>query len=125
MENNNNVPLISKEEFVEQINFIKSNGEKFNRLCDLMEELSPGFRVDFLPNFSYNEKIIRLLNILMHEDPEDSLIDYYVYDLGFGEEEELKPQILFAHKIYSVATPEDLYDTLVHINFNQTAQTDK
>lgn len=120
MENNNNVPLISKEEFVEQINFIKETNEKFERLCDLMEELSPGFRVDFLPNLSYSDKIIQLLNMLMHENPEDSLIEYFIYELGFGVAEFApKPEIQFLNEIYDISTPEKLYDALVNINFNQ------
>ncbi len=120
------MPLISKEAFVDQLNFLKEMRTKFDRLSELMEELSPGFRVDFIPNLSFEDKIIPLLSMLMHEPFgnafNDNLIEYFVDELDFGASETIKPEFYEHGKKYKIPTPDKLYEALVEINFANKKQ---
>ena len=81
-----NKPLISKEKFVEIINFMRERDTSFDIIASAMEKVCPGFSVDFVPNLSYNGKIIDLLNTFFPDEQEDSLIEYYVYETNYGTE---------------------------------------
>ena len=120
-------PLISKEEFVKQLEYIRITRERFNNLSKALEALAPDYRCDFFPNDDFEIHIVDLLNVLMFEDPKDSLIDYFIYELDFGfwnkdgepgkitigdPEEECVRE-------YDISTPAKLYDALVDINFTR------
>ena len=79
-------PLITKEHFVMQLTYLKDLRKSFDKLNEAMEDLSPGFCVDFLPNLAFETKIIELLNFLMNEPVDDSLIEFFVYENQFGDE---------------------------------------
>ena len=124
MNNSNFFPAISKRDFAAHLNYLRTTRERFEKLCEAMEELSPGFRVDFFPNLGFETRMVDLLNMLMHEDPEDSLIDYFLYELDFGFNSDDgtpgKIKLLTEEcedKTYDISTPEKLYDALVDINF--------
>ena len=110
-------PLITKEEFVSVLNFMQSQDAKFDSLCETLEGLAPGFRVDFLPNLSYNEQIIKLLNILVCSPEQDSLIDYFIYELDWGRYEKSNTALMFRGEPIDLSTPEKLYDAIVKVYF--------
>ena len=113
-----NLPAISKEQFVEVIHFIKNMEKKFDDLHTAMENLSPGFYVDFYPHVQYVDQIINLLNIIFREPlPKDSLIDYFIFALNFGEDKYAKDGFSCEGKIFDLSTPELLYDAMVEMYF--------
>ncbi len=115
-------PLLSKEEFVELIRFIKETDEKFNNLIEAMEALSPGFFIDFFPQLSYVDRIIMLLNLIFHEpEPKDSLIEYFIYTLNCGKDKFAKEGITCDGKTYDLSSPELLYDAMVELYFKNPA----
>lgn len=119
-------PLITKEHFVMQLTYLKDLRKQFDKLNDVMEDLSPGFRVDFLPNITFETKIIELLNFLMNEPADDSLIEYFVYENDFGDESDIKYSHIQCHgQDYDISTPEALYDTLVALNFPPQTQDEQ
>ena len=117
----NKEPLISKKDFVKQLNYIKETRDKFDKLTEAMEDLAPGFRCDFLPNLDFETHIVEALNLLMHENNDDSLIDYFLYELNFGTEKHSKDAIKYQGKTYDLSSPEKLYDALLEINFPEAA----
>lgn len=120
MSNSKQLPLITKEEFVKVITFLEEGTERFEKLVALMEEMSPGFYVDFFPQLPYQEKIIRLLELIMYEESgENSIISYFVYECQFGHNEELydSPAFFIDNKPVQLKTAENLYDILVELNF--------
>ena len=87
-----------------------------------MEKLSPGFACCFYPNLDFEAHNVRLLNILMGEDPDEfSLIDYFIYELDFGTE--LAALYWDQDDNRPLNSPEVLYDILVEQNFS--AKNDK
>ena len=119
-----NKPLISKEKFVEIINFMRERDTSFDIIASAMEKVCPGFSVDFVPNLSYNGKIIDLLNTFFPDEQEDSLIEYYVYETNYGTEHGTE-FIIVDEKEYDITTPEQLYDALVDINFTRKKKAGK
>ena len=116
-------PLISKEEFVRVMNFMKDHDKLFDDMSKIAEKLSPGFYCDFLPNFSYNSEIIKLLNILIDEPcPEDSLIDYFICELNWGRTAMAKEVALYILDdettiAFDLSSIEKLYDVIVEVYF--------
>lgn len=117
-------PLISKEKFVEIINFMRERDTSFDIIASAMEKVCPGFDVDFVPNLSYNGKIIDLLNTFFPDEQEDSLIEYYVYEANYGTERGME-FIIVDGKEYDITTPEQLYDALVDLNFARKKKAGK
>lgn len=119
-------PLISKEEFVKQLEYIRITRERFLNLSKALEDLSPEYRCDFFPNDDFELHIVDLLNTLMFEDPKDSLISYFLYELDFGfwnkDGEPGKIRVASEQgwgETYDISTPAKLYDALVDINFTK------
>lgn len=112
------VPPITKEQFVEVMDYMHTRDKQFNDLCALLEDLTPGFRIDFLPNIDYNNKIIYLLNILLAEPQEDSLIEYFICELDWGTSPHATNSLTFNDTVYDLSSVKKLYDALVDINFN-------
>ena len=120
-------PLISKEEFVKQLEYIRITRERFNNLSEALEALAPEYRCDFFPNDDFEDHIVDLLNTLMFEEPHDSLIAYFLYELDFGvwPEDGEPGKITVGYleeecvREYDISTPAKLYDALVDINFTK------
>lgn len=130
-------PLISKAYFVHIMDTLSSKRDSFDKLCDIAEDLCPGLRVDFLPNFDYEAIIIDLLSYLLREPvggPESNTIEYFAYELNFGKFEpdeasselSLHPGFMLVNDIqYDISTASAVYDTLVTLNFTQQEQEEK
>ena len=117
-------PLISKEKFVKIINFMREYDTSFDIIASAMGKVCPGFSVDFVPNLSYDGKIIDLLNTFFPEEQEDSLIEYYIFETNYGTEHGMEV-IYVDDKEYDITTPEQLYDALVDINFTRKEKEGK
>ena len=118
-----NKPLITKEQFVKVMNFMKDREESFEQLSEAMENLADGFRVEFFPNYDYDAQIIFLLSLLLNEPTEDSLIDYFIYELEWGKSNYASTAFTFNDHQYDLSSIEKLYDALVDMNFTRANET--
>ena len=121
-------PLISKENFVLSIEFMESMNRKFDKLSEMMEDMSPGCYVNFWPHLAYNDQIMDLLSLLMKEPVgqfDANLIELFCYDWNYGSELPAKP-VTVNGTVFAPTTAAELYDALVAINFtNNTSNTNK
>lgn len=115
----NNKPVISKEKFVEYINFIKSLDEKETNLQKSLEECFGRDNVGHL--FVFNEvvpKMIEMLCDLMGIEYNATQyigddIQYFIYELNFGTDKCAKSAVEEDGITYDLSSPEKLYDYIV------------
>lgn len=123
-------PLITKEKFVKMIKFIINKDQQFEDLVQSMETVAPGFYCEFFPNYSYDEKIIELLNdltgeSLVFEDGESSLLGFFLYELEHGKAPGARNAYQIDGKNYPLTTPEELYDAIVALVTKDLAARNK
>lgn len=110
--------MITKQKFIELIDFIKDKREKWDNLTKAMEAVCPGNYVDFWPHFDYETKIIELLDIEFGFESEFSPIDLFFYE---GELGKAKKYLTFEEtingktKTIDITTPTKLYNYCVKI----------
>ena len=105
--------IITKEEFVEYIDFIKEQEQKQNRLIDALEDMSPYTHCDTFIYSSYEDMLVKLLGTVL-EDKEDD-IGHFLYDMDYLGKD-LKdinrfPEDENDNVLYN--SPETLYEYLV------------
>lgn len=99
---------ISKQLFIETIEFIKERNDK-------QDEINTLFRKEFIdatfwPYCRYEEQIVKLLTELM-DDKECQWISYFCWEKNFGRDDKLgNPEI--DGKEFPLATAEDLWNIL-------------
>ena len=101
--------MISKELFVETINFMKERNGAIDRIN---RELSVEFEDStFYPYFRYEEMLVKILEATMHD--EGDWIRYFLYEGNYGED--LKPDSVSEADgtPIDITTSEKLYDFLV------------
>ena len=114
--------MISKEKFVEYINFIKSLDDKESKLQDGLQACFGKENVGCV--FVFNEvvpKMIEMLCDLMeieyNRDPHiGDDIQYFIYDLNFGESKGAAEAVIVDGKTYDMSTAEKLYDFILESN---------
>lgn len=114
--------MISKEKFVEYINFIKSLDDKESKLQDGLQGCFGKENVGYV--FVFNEvvpKMIEMLCDLMeteyNRDPHiGDDIQYFIYDLNFGESKSAAEAVIVNGKTYDLSTAEKLYDFILETN---------
>ena len=100
--------MISKELFIEYIDFIKKKRTQENDLSNTLEVMCPGCYCDTLIYEEYEEKLVNLLKILLNDT--DDLIGYKLYEFDEFDEEMQAEQI---QKTPEVESWETVYDYLV------------
>jgi len=100
--------VISKEEFVKYIEFIKEKERQQTKLADTFEELCPGFYCDTLVYCDYENKLLDLLIAMFEDDTE--IITYKLYELDNFTKEEQEEQF---KETPELTTWETVYDYLV------------
>lgn len=101
--------MISKELFVETINFMKERNGAIDRIN---RELSVEFEDSiFYPYFRYEEMLVKVLEATIHD--EGDWIRYFLYEGNYGED--LKPDSVSEADgtPIDITTSEKLYDFLV------------
>ena len=101
--------MISKELFVETINFMKERNDAIDRIN---RELSVEFEDStFYPYFRYEEMFVKVLEATMHD--EGDWIRYFLYEGNYGED--LKPDSVSEADgtPIDITTSEKLYGFLV------------
>ena len=108
---NKNIPL-TREQFREALLFAKERSEKE---CEINKLLYSEFEdCFFMPYAKYEEAYLDLLKTVMHDcRGRDSYIDYFFYELNFGQEEMAKDCITKVDgSTISLQTVDQLYDLL-------------
>ena len=122
MDKINNKPVISKEKFVEYINFIKSLDEKEANLQKGLEECFGKENVGYISVFNevvpkMIEMLCDLMEIEYDRDPHiGDDIQYFIYELNFGESKYAVEAIITDGKTYDLSTAEKLYDYILDSN---------
>ena len=114
--------MISKEKFVEYINFIKSLDDKESKLQDGLQACFGKENVGYVSVF--NEvvpKMIEMLCDLMEIEYNIDVhigddIQYFIYELNFGKSEDAVEAITVDRKTYDLSTAEKLYDYILESN---------
>ena len=112
-----NCPL-TKQQFVHYINFMKERWEAEQKLNEAFsEEFEDSI---FYPYSRYETELLHLLQTAMQDAESDSAIDYFIYELDFGERDIAKEAIEEADgTVVPLTTPEELYDYLVKEHFSE------
>lgn len=104
--------MISKEKFVEYMEFIEEKKKQELTLCNLLETMCPGNYCDAFIFSEYETKLINLLADLLND--ETNLIEYKLYEFSAfnteDKEEQLKetPEVATWNTVYDYLTKERL-----------------
>ena len=107
--------IISKEEFVRTLNFIKEQDIKENKFIDALETLSPNSYCDCFLFADYASKLISMLQIMLEDEADD--IGYFLYEANWiyqGRDSKFELQFPTDENDKVLYTsPETLYDFLI------------
>ena len=100
---------MTKELFIETINIIKKQYDiDYDRAENLGKVFTNAFTVNLIPD---NILDIQLIKILKAETDDTDWIEYFIYELDFGEKYE-DGSITENGKNIKLKTPEDLWELL-------------
>ena len=114
--------MISKEKFVEYINFIKSLDDKESKLQDGLQACFGKENVGYVSVFNeVVSKMIEMLCDLMGIEYNIDIhigddIQYFIYELNFGKSKDAVEAITVDEKTYDLSTAEKLYDFILESN---------
>lgn len=103
--------MISKEEFIKTMNFIKERNQKQDKFINILEELSKDTYCDCFLYADYEDKMIELLENMFEDRMHD--ISYFCYDCDWlydNFNEDKCPKI---DDKYLYTSLETLYDYLI------------
>ena len=114
--------MISKEKFVEYINFIKSLDDKESKLQDGLQACFGKENVGYVSVF--NEVVSKMIEMLCDLMGIEYNIDthigddiqYFIYELNFGKSKDAVEAIITDGKTYDLSTAEKLYDYILESN---------
>ena len=109
-QNNKTVPM-TKETFVKAINDIKGYHEKINKIQTVLEETC--YDSVFWPPSLESTLITVLKDSFNDEDGYGGMIEYFIYELEYGEQWNVGTVTDENGNDIKLATAEDLYDYLV------------
>ena len=104
--------MISKERFVELLNFVKAQNMKQENFIKALEELSPGTYCDCLFYSDYENMLLGLLREVLNDKDDDIYCFLYETDWINDNFKESKCPVNSKGK-FLYNSPETLYDYLV------------
>ena len=114
--------MISKEKFVEYINFIKSLDDKESKLQDGLQACFGKENIGHVSVFNevvpkMVEMLCDLMGIEYNRDPHiGDDIQYFIYELNFGKSKDAVKAITVDGRTYDLSTAEKLYDYILESN---------
>ena len=114
--------MISKEKFVEYINFIKSLDDKESKLQDGLQACFGKENVGYVSVFNevvpkMIEMLCDLIGISYNVDTHiGDDIQYFIYELNFGKSKDAVEAIIADGKTYDLSTAEKLYNYILESN---------
>lgn len=100
--------LLSKKQFLDCIDFIKTKTHQELKLSKMLEELSPGTHCDLFLYSGYENLLISILQIIFNDTSE--LISYKLYEF---DDFDPKTKSLQLQETPELETWESLYDYLI------------
>lgn len=100
----------SKELFTETMNEIKKQHIHDSKCSEAFKTILPYDYISGYKNIHLHNQLIKLLKLAMN-DNHYSWIEYYIYDLEFGEKY-TKGSVRVKNKDFELKTPEDLWELL-------------
>lgn len=112
--------LISKKEFVDIINKLKSADELQKDIQVLMNKAEENISMDFMNAASlminHEDIVVKLLEKIMNDQCDD--ICYFIYELNYGKD--YKPGCITQDEVnIDFSTADKLYEYLVEQNFKE------
>lgn len=105
---------MEKELFIETINQIQKQVVHDRKCSEAFDILLPNdYTTGYDNNILYNQ-IIKLLQVQMSDESEDSWIEYYIWELDFGKRD---GNVYIDGRNVQLKTPSDLWNLLT-INKN-------
>ena len=101
--------MITKEKFLEIIEFINKKNQQQEDLAKAFEAMCPGLYTDTLVYSEYEDKILELLTIMLDDDT--GLISYKLYEFDTFLDDETKAEQI--KETPEVETWEKVYDYLI------------
>lgn len=110
------MPGISKELFIESIEFMRDRSDKQTEIDKLFrEEFQDGI---FWPYMRYESHMAKILKHIMH-DEQNEWIDYFCWERDFGRDTELGDVKEADGTPIPFSTVEDLWNMLIKDNFSK------
>ena len=100
--------VLSKEQFLRIIDFIKTKDKQEDKFCSVLEELVPGEYCNAFIFYEYRDLVFNLLQTMF--DDQSDLIVYKMYEFDNFSEEAKKQQLKLTPELESWGT---VYDYLV------------
>lgn len=107
--------MISKELFIQTVEFMQEQDNKQSKLCEALEDMALGFRCDALVYCGYNTQMVNLLHAGLNLPENSETLEYWLWDLDFGRQ--YKPSCFTDenNKPIDISTVDKLYDYLITI----------
>lgn len=77
---------MTKEKFVELINFIDMKRQQENEFCGMLERMCPEEYVNAFLYSEYETQVVELIKEIFGISDDDDILEYFLYDLEFGRD---------------------------------------
>lgn len=101
----------SKELFIETMDEIKKQHIHDSKCSEAFKTILPDDYISGYNNIHLHNQLIKLLKLAMNDNHNDSWIEYYIYELDFGEKF-TKGDVKIKNKDFELKTPEGLWELL-------------
>lgn len=103
---------ISKELFTESLDKIKRQMDHDYKCSEAFKIILPNDYISNYDNSMVIDQLVKLLKIYTNDDHKDSWIEYFIYELNFGEKYTEGCATHKNGKIINLSTSENLYNFL-------------
>jgi hypothetical protein len=107
---------MTKELFVETIEALQKQYEHDAECSKAFKTILPNDYTSSYDNHWLTNQLVKLLQIAMNDENEDSWIEYYLWELDFGKKYKDGCASYKDGRIIDISTPEKLYDFLKEYN---------
>lgn len=110
--------ILSREEFIRIMNAMRDRSDVYSKLNDALDRLSPDTApVNFFPNIGHETLFLDVIHVMFNIDRDESIIDYFCYDLDFGRNYNPGDVIDSSGREIPISNAGKLYDYLIDTYF--------
>ena len=106
--------VFSKELFIETISEIEKQVRHDSKCSDAFQIILPSDWISSYDNYFLQNQLLKILQIAMNDNHKDSWIEYFMWELDFGNEYKTGC-VTFHGKNFKLKTPSDLWDLLHNV----------
>lgn len=103
--------VFSKELFIETIDAIKKQYLHDSKCSKAFQTILPNDHISSYVNHYLENQLVKILQIVMNDNPKDSWIEYFIWELDFGSKYS-KGSVKIQGKNFKLKTASDLWDLL-------------